>query len=302
MTETKDSQTRPVALSSPDWEDYALLDSGDGHKLERFGPYTFVRPEPQAAWRAKLPPERWNAADAVFEITDKKGGGEWRFSRPLRSPWVMQYKALKFLAQVTASRHLGVFPENATHWDWIKEQIEAARRPVQVLNLFGYTGLATLAAAQAGAKVTHVDAARQAVRLARQNQALSGLEACPIRWIIDDALKFAQREERRGARYEGVIMDPPRFGRGAQGEVWEFLTLFSALCEVCRAILSPRPLFLVLTAYTPQVELQDLRDAISGMMGESAGTLTAGRLVTVEQSAGRVIPNALCVRWAAASS
>jgi 23S rRNA (cytosine1962-C5)-methyltransferase len=209
----------------------------------------------------------------------------------------MHYKNLKFQAYVTDSRHVGVFPENATHWDWIMEQIENAQRPIQVLNLFGYTGLATLAAAQAGAKVTHVDASQKAVKIARENQALSDMKEHPIRWIVDDALKFVRREERRGIKYEGIIMDPPKFGRGPKGEVWEFSRLFSTLCTGCRAILSERPRFAVITAYTSGTSSIALYHTVNEMMIGFEGTITAGELVTVEQSTGRSIPNATFARW-----
>ncbi len=209
----------------------------------------------------------------------------------------MQYKGLRFWVEVGESRNVGVFPENAAHWDWIAGQVEAAGRALHVLNLFGYTGLATLAAARAGARVTHVDAAKRAVRVARENQALSGLEERPVRWLIDDALKFLHREARRGVRYEGIIMDPPAFGRGPQGEVWEFDGLFSALCAACRAVLSDAPLFVVLTAYVAGLAPRDLTPAVQEMMRGWRGSTTVGELVTAERSAGRVLPNAIFARW-----
>ncbi len=287
-----------LPLSSPDWEDYALLDSGDGARLERFGPYTLVRPEARAVWRPALPAQAWDAAHARFDPTRKSGDGEWRFRVPIESPWPMHYKGLRFWARLTASRHVGVFPENAAHWDWLAEQLFApSESPLAVLNLFGYTGLATLAAARAGARVTHVDAAAQAVRMARENQALAGLESAPIRWIVDDALKFARREIRRGVRYAGLVLDPPKFGRGPKGEVWAFDQLFGELCAVCRDLLSDSPRFVVVTAYSAQITPAQLGDALRAMLCDRGGALTAGELVTREQSAGRILPNACYARW-----
>ena len=291
------SDTQEITLSSPGWEDYELVDSGDRLKLERFGPYLLIRPESRASWRPALPPATWESAHAVFRPTRKDGSGHWQFHSPINSPWIMDYKGLKFQAQVTDSRHVGVFCENGAHWDWIGDQIRVAQRPVQALNLFAYTGLATLAAARANAKVTHVDAAKKVVKIARQNQVLSGLQDCPIRWIVDDALEFVRREARRGVKYKGIIMDPPKFGRGPKGQVWEFSRLFSTLCQACQAILSERPLFVVITAYTSRISSATLRHTLGEMMAGFEGTITAGELVTVEQSAGRVIANATFARW-----
>ena len=286
-----------ISLSSPDWEDYGLLDSGDGRKLERFAPYVLVRPEPRANWSPALPSGAWESAHAVFQPTKKDGSGRWRISSPIDSPWVMRYRGLRFQAHVSDSRHVGVFPENAAHWDWIGERIQAAQRPTRVLNLFAYTGLATLAAAQAGADVTHVDAAKKVVKIARRNQALSGLADRAIRWIVDDALRFVRREGKRGVKYDGIIMDPPKFGRGPKGQVWEFSRSFPALCRACRAILSERPLFVAITAYTRQSSPADLYHALDEMMAGLGGSIGAGELVTVEQSAGRVVPEAVFARW-----
>ncbi|MBN1919798.1 MAG: class I SAM-dependent methyltransferase [Anaerolineae bacterium] len=288
-----------VFLNADGWQEYALLDSGDGRKLERFGPYTFVRSEPRAMWRPALPARQWDVADAVFQLTGEESGGNWGFRRKLPATWTLQYKGLRFEAQATSSRHMGVFPEQAVHWDWIASQIRAVQRPVRVLNLFGYTGLATLAAAQAGAEVTHVDAAKRAITQARRNQELSGLAERPIRWIVEDALKYIQREVRRGSRYDGLILDPPKFGRGAGGKVWEFFEHFPELLDTCRELLSPKPLFVVLTAYAVQASALYLYHALEGRLSELGGALTAGELVTVERSAGRWLSQAIFARWTA---
>jgi 23S rRNA (cytosine1962-C5)-methyltransferase len=292
-----------VSFRSLHWEDHALLDSGDGCKLERFGPYLLVRPEPVATWQPALSHETWDAADAILHLVGENDGGRWEFRRPIERSWTMRYRHLRFRVAITTSRHIGLFPEHAVHWDWIDAQIAASaglsRGPVRVLTLFCYTGLATLAAAAAGARVTHVDASRRAVTLGRENQALSGLEDRPIRWIVDDALKFVRREARRGVRYDGLVMDPPRFGRGPKGEVWEFFESFPRLCEACRGVLSEHPLFVLLTAYTRRASAPELYGTIEGMMAGFSGSIAAGELATVERSAGRVIPHSLSIRWSA---
>lgn len=290
-----------AAWSSPDWEDYALLDSGDGRKLERFGRYTLIRPESLATWPPALPKRRWDAAQAAYELDGTGEQGRWRFRQPIEPSWTMRYKGLVFRVDISASRHIGVFPEHAVQWDWIGEQIARAGRPLRALALFGYTGLATLAAALAGAEVTHVDASRRAVGVGRENQALSGLEDRPIRWIVDDAQKFVRREARRGVRYDAIVMDPPQFGRGPRGEVWEFARSFPLLCEACRAVLSERPQFVLLTAYARRALSPELCAACAAMIEEMmdgfGGSMAAGELVTVERSAGRAIPHSLSIRW-----
>lgn len=284
-----------VKLTSPDWQEYELLDSGAGRKLERFGPFTLIRPEAQATWQPAWP-DAWQAAHAIFQPASP-AAGRWDYLRPMERSWIMAYKGLRFRVQASESRQVGVFPENATHWDWIDQQIAAVDRPARVLNLFGYTGLATLAAAQAGAHVTHVDASRKAVAWARANQALSGLADRPVRWIVDDALKYMQREARRGQRYDGIVLDPPAFGRGPNGEVWRFARLFPALCQVCRSVLSPAPVFLAITVYTKAISADALQQQVRDMLAGLGGVLTLGELATVERSAGRMLSNALFVRW-----
>lgn len=286
-------------LESPEWEDYELLDSGNGSRLERFGRYTFVRPEHQAIWFPGLPEEQWKSAHGVFQSKGDDGGGRWNYEKPVEDSWVMQYKNLKFLARTSNSRHLGVFPEQANHWDWIASQVGSSKKPVRVLSLFGYTGLASLTAAQAGAQVTHVDASKKTITWARENQRLSGLEDKPIRWIIDDALKFIQREARRKARYDGLILDPPKFGRGPKGEVWEAFDMLPDLLAACRAILSPDPCFLVITAYAIRASALCLYYAVREVMADLPGELVAGELVIREKSRNRLISTAIFVRWSA---
>lgn len=295
-------------LESPRWRDYALLDSGGGLKLERFGPYTFIRPEVQAMWARSLPEKDWQAAYAVFQPSGEESGGHWEFYRKVADGWEMRYALtpapspigrgeLRFIAQTTPGRHLGVFPECAAHWDWMNGLIATAGRPVKMLNLFGYTGLASLACAAAGAQVTHVDASKKSVTWARENQRLSGLEGASIRWIVDDALKFVQREARRGVKYDGIYLDPPKFGRGPKGEVWEVYKSLPELLEACRTVLSDRPLFTALTVYAVKASALHLAQALQGTIHGFGGTLDCGELVTREQSAGRLLSQAVYARW-----
>ncbi len=305
-------------LESARWQDYALLDSGDGLKLERFGNYVFVRPESQAMWRPVLTHE-WKQAHAVFMPTGEESGGHWDFKKKVVEKWEMHYPLtlapsslgdLKFWVMTTPGRHLGVFPEVAAHWDWFSELIHhrvhtpapgagagGEHREVNVLNLFGYTGLATLAAAAAGAKVTHVDASKKSVGWARDNQALSKLTEAPVRWIVDDALKFVQREARRGVKYDGIILDPPKFGRGPKGEVWEVYKSLPALLSACRECLSKDPLFVVTTLYAVRASAIHVAQAMEDMMAGLEGKIEMGELVTREQSAGRLLSQAVYARW-----
>ncbi len=299
-----------IPLYSQKWLDYELLDSGDGQKLERFGPYSFVRPEVQALWSKALPQEEWQTAHAIFKPTGEESGGHWEFKKKVAGRWEMGYDlapgpsparigGLRFWVQTTPGRHLGVFPECAANWDWTGDKIKqnAKDQNVNVLNLFGYTGLATLAVAAFGARVTHVDASKKSVTWARENQALSGLEDKPIRWIVDDALKFIQREARRGVKYDGIILDPPKFGRGPKGEVWEIYKSLPVLLDACRAVLSSRPLFVVLTVYAVKVSALHVGQALDDMLKGWGGKLEAGELVTSEKSAERLLSQAVYARW-----
>lgn len=287
-------------LSSTRWQDYELLDSGDGLKLERFGGYLFVRPEAQAIWKRALPQQDWDAAHAIFHPTSEESGGHWIFKKKIPERWEMTYDLhgvpLRFWAMTTPGRHLGVFPEAASHWDFMAGALRAANRPLRVLNLFGYTGLASLAAAAHGAQVTHVDASRKAVAWARENQILSGLQEKPIRWIVDDALKFALRESRRGARYDGILLDPPKFGRGPKGEVWEVYKSLPHLLETCWTILSEKPLFIIVTLYAVRASAVHLSQALQDRLAKG-GRIECGELVTRERSAGRLLSHAVYARW-----
>lgn len=283
-------------LEATNWQDYALLDSGDGLKLERFGKYIFVRPESQAMWKRSLDVE-WKNAHAVFIPSGEESGGHWDFKKQVDEKWEMLYGKLRFWTMTTPGRHLGVFPEVAAHWDWFSGLIANTKREINVLNLFGYTGLATLAAASAGARVTHVDASKKSVNWARENQTLSQLTESPIRWIVDDALKFVQREARRGTKYDGIILDPPKFGRGPKGEVWEVYKSLPTLLEACRECLSNKPLFVVNTVYAVRASAIHIAQSMEDMMDGFGGKVDMGELVTREQSAGRLLSQAVYARW-----
>jgi len=284
-------------LTSPDWVDYELLDSGGGFKLERLGPHRLSRPEAEAIWRPALNVKEWNNTAAHFVPSPEENGGHWQLDKPLPERWPLEYKGIRFWVRTSASRHLGVFPEQASQWDWIEEQIQTANHPLKVLNLFGYTGLVSLAAARAGAQVTHVDASRKSILWAQENQALSELSDRPIRWIVDDALKFVQREGRRGIKYDGIILDPPKFGRGPKGEVWEFYKLLPELLEACRQVVSPQPRFIVLTAYAVKASALTLATALEEMMRAWPGSVTAGEIALQESSAHRLLSTSIFARW-----
>ena len=287
--------TRSMDTLTPQWSDYELLDSGSGKKLERFGEFTLIRPEPQAKWNVALPANRWEAAHAEFAKTKRGQQGEWKLYTPLPERWVMQRKDLKFWVQLAPSGHVGVFPDQACHWDWIDEVTKHATRPVRLLCLFGHTGLASLAAASAGAEVTHVGASRKAVAWARENQSLSGLGDRPIRWIVEDALTFVRREARRGNQYDAMVLDPPRFGRGPDDEIWKLEDSLPELLNECGKILSASPVFALLNVYATVLtqarierEAEGLRSSLKGMLGESGVTIIEGELA-MQDTAGRKI-------------
>jgi 23S rRNA (cytosine1962-C5)-methyltransferase len=306
-------------LSSNRWKDYELLDSGDGQKLERFGSYTFIRPEVQALWTCRQPAATWDSAHAIFQPSGEESGGHWAFKKKIPEQWDMKYTLdslgspiseiqnggrkveLRFSVMTNPGRHLGVFPECAAHWDWmteiIKNKKQDTKSEIQVLNLFGYTGLASLACAAAGAKVTHVDASKKSVSWARANQVLSGLAEQPIRWIVDDAMKFVEREARRGVKYDGIVLDPPKFGRGPKGEVWEVYKSLPRLLKACRAVLSEMPLFVVLTVYAVKLPAIHAFLALEETMKGYVGKLECGELVTQEKNAGRLLSQAVYARW-----
>jgi len=301
----------PDLLIATQWHDYALLDSGNLQKLERFGPYCFVRPEPQALWSPRLDASQWQA-DGTFvpsqnsrrDDNDDAEAGGWQLRKGLPGQWQMRYQSLRFLARPTPFRHLGFFPEQACHWDWCADAIRAARgsdKP-RILNLFAYSGLASLHAAAAGAEVTHVDASKKAIAQAFENRTESGMDAAPIRFITDDAMRFVEREIRRGRRYDGIIMDPPKYGRGPKGEVWRIEQDLVPLLRACRTLLSESPLFMLLTIYAIRASSQAahyaMREIMAGAPMTAGGIVTSGELALAEaQENPRVISQANFARW-----
>ncbi len=231
------------------WHEYELIDTSSGERLERWGDILLIRPDPQILWHTERKDPRWREAHARYQRS-QSGGGAWQVRRKTPPVWSIRYGELTFRVKPMGFKHTGVFPEQAVNWELAGELIRGAGRPVRVLNLFGYTGAATLACAAAGASVCHVDASRGMVSWARENAQASGLEDRPIRWLVDDCMKFVQREQRRGHRYDGIIMDPPSYGRGPGGEVWKLEEQIYSLVEQCVPILSEKPLFFLLNSYT----------------------------------------------------
>ncbi|MBC8569221.1 class I SAM-dependent methyltransferase [Zongyangia hominis] len=235
--------------AAKDWKDYQILDASNGEKLEQWDGIVLIRPDPQIIWNTPRDAKLWNKANARY-LRSSSGGGRWENRDMPRDQWQISYKGLRFHIRPTGFKHTGLFPEQAVNWDWMAEKIQGAGRPVKVLNLFAYTGGATLACAKAGASVCHVDASKGMVSWARENAGLSGLADKPIRWIVDDCKKFVEREIRRGNRYDAIIMDPPSYGRGPGGEVWKLESEIHSLVELCAGVLSDRPLFFLLNSYT----------------------------------------------------
>ena len=288
----------PGAMRTTGWADYALLDSGGGRKLERYGPYTVVRPEPQAMWTPRLPGSAWEKADAVFNPSDEEDAGNWRFKGKPQESWPMAWGEAKFHARFTAFRHLAFFPEQAANWGWLDERLRAAPSQPKVLNLFGYTGVASLVCAAAGAHVTHVDASKKAIGWARENAALSGLEDRPIRWICEDARRYVQREVRRGSRYDGIILDPPKYGRGPDGEVWRLFENLPELAALCTELLSGNASFLLLNAYAERISGAALSSLLASNLQDRGGRIDWGELTLVEDKQDRQIGMSFYGRWA----
>lgn len=286
---------QPKLMVGEGWADFALLDSGHGRKLERYGPHRFIRPEPQAMWTPRL--ADWQADAEFVPGSDEDGGGRWMFDRQVpRDGWDLKWNDVRFTASCTPFRHLGFFPDMAPVWDWMGEQL-AGKHEAQTMNLFGYTGVGTLALSEYG-PVTHVDASKKSVAQARANAQLSGMAERPVRWMIDDAAKFTAREVRRGRRYDGIILDPPKFGRGPDGEVWRLEESLPGLVADCAKLLDPDSRFLFLTVYA--VRMSSL--AIAGLLAEAlkdlGGTIEHGDLAIREQGeGGRHLPTAIFARW-----
>lgn len=303
MTEF-DTKTGHISLTD-DWQDYALLDSGDGLKLERFGPYSFVRPEPQALWPKRLDEKIWAKAAGRFLASsdDPEKGGKWQLSSDLPDKWVMSYDNVKFYASPTPFRHLAFFPEQSGHWQFCAQKIKAFQakhnRAPRMLNLFGYTGVASLHAAAAGAEVTHVDASKKAITQAFENRDLSGLQEARIRYITDDCMKFVAREIRRGNHYDGIILDPPKYGRGPKGEIWRLEEQLPELLSLCASLLSEDAIFMILTIYAIRTSTLATHSAVAEALSGRDGKITSGEVGIIEtQNNPRAIGQALFVRYA----
>lgn len=278
------------------WKDYAVIDCSNGEKLERWGNYLLIRPDPQVIWDSPKMHKGWRQPNGHYHRS-AKGGGEWEFF-DLPKQWTISYQGLTFQLKPFSFKHTGLFPEQAVNWDWFSKKIRQAGRPVKVLNLFAYTGGATLAAARAGASVTHIDASKGMVSWARENAKSSGLENAPIRWIVDDCIKFVEREIRRGSHYDAIIMDPPSYGRGPKGEIWKIEEKLHSLIKLCVKLLSPEPLFFLINSYTtglaPSVLTYMLSMEILPLYGGSTCSEEIGLPVS---DSGLILPCGASGRW-----
>jgi 23S rRNA (cytosine1962-C5)-methyltransferase len=282
--------------------DYELLDSGDGEKLERYGKIITRRPDPQALWNKNLPNSEWKKANARFSRDSKNA--KWEFDQNVPPKWKINFAELSFIIRPTSFKHTGLFPEQASNWKWIEQKIHSARRsennPVSVINLFGYTGGATLVAAKTGANVCHVDGSRVAVSWARENAEASNLENAPIRWIVDDARAFLKREIKRGKRYDGIIIDPPAFGHGADGSLWKIEDDFLPFLSLCKEILSDNPVFFLINGYASGYSAIAYKNDLIEIMPKDKGVFEMGELTIQESNDnGRLLPCGIFARWSA---
>lgn len=279
--------------TASDWGEYELLDSGLGRRLERFGKFILDRPDPQALWQPTLPENDWQKAQAVFD--EHLGRGRWTNRGAVPEKWLLEFEDVKFFAKLSPFKHVGVFPEQVAQWKWIKEKIAQSGRPIKVINLFAYTGIASLVAAKAGAMVTHVDASRPTIGWARENQEVSGMNEAPIRWILDDCLKFCEREVKRGVKYDGVIMDPPVYGHGPDGRAWDFNRDFPKLLGTVAKIISPNPLFILVNTYAVSVSSIMLGNMLTDL--RLGGKVEFGELTLKESSSSRLLSTGIFGRW-----
>ena len=278
-------------LVAEPWDDWALIDCGNGQKLERYGDVKVVRPEPQAMWAPAL--QDWDPDATFVPGSDEEGGGRWVLHRPVPKQWELSRGNVRFAASLTPFRHLGFFPDMAPQWDWMRERSGDA----DVLNLFGYTGVGTLSLSDAGAGVVHVDASKKSVEQGKENAKLSGFEKRPIRWIVDDATKFTAREVRRARRYDGILLDPPKFGRGPGGEVWRLEENLAPLLADCRMLLDQSSRFLVLTVYAVRMSALAIGELVKQLVGDLGGTVEMGEMSVREEARGLLLPTAIFARW-----
>ena len=289
------SRSPLLTLSGAPWDDFGLIDCGNGYKYERYGDYRFIRPEPQALWAPSS--DDWVADGEFIPASDEDGGGRWHYTNVVpREGWTLGWDGVRFAAHCTPFRHLGFFPDMAPVWQWIRGQL-AGRTDPQFLNLFGYTGVGSLALAQSGAQVVHVDASKKAVAQARINAELSGMTDAPVRWIVDDAVKFTGREVRRGRRYDAILLDPPKFGRGPDGELWKLEDDLPGLIADCRQLLDDQSACLFLTVYAVRMSALALREMLIQSLGDLGGVVEAGELAIVEEARGLELPTAIWARW-----
>lgn len=278
-----------------DWKDYEILDMANGEKLEKWKDVILVRPDPQIIWKSKSFPERWKNANARY-IRSSTGGGNWDFNKKVPANWQVKYKELIFNIKPMGFKHTGLFPEQAVNWDWMINKIQHANRDIKVLNLFAYTGGATVACSYAGASVCHVDSSKGMVTWAKENITSSGLQNNPVRYIIDDVVKFVSREIRRGNKYDAIIMDPPSYGRGTNGEVWKFEENISDLVELCTKVLSDRPLFILINSYTTGISSTVLENILR-LNIKAKGKLSSGELGLPMKDSNLVLPCGIFSRW-----
>ena len=279
------------------WKDYEILDMSDGEKLERWGNIILIRPDPQIIWKEKTYPEKWKNINARYNRSNK-GGGFWEYNKKTPESWQVHYKDLTFNIKPMGFKHTGLFPEQAVNWDWMISKIKSSKRKdIKVLNLFAYTGGATVACSYAGASVCHVDSSKGMVAWAKENVASSGLENRPVRFIIDDVTKFVQREIRRGNKYDAIIMDPPSYGRGKNGEVWQFENNISDLVELCSNVLSDDPLFFLINSYTTGISSKVLENLLSLKLKFKKGKYTSGEIGLPMKDSSLVLPCGIYGRW-----
>lgn len=286
-------------LLADDWKEYELIDTGNGEKLERWGTYVLRRPDPQIIWPINDNKGLWDKADAHYHRSSS-GGGKWEFKRKLPERWKISYKGMSFNIEPTGFKHTGLFPEQAVNWSWMMDKIRSTKKPPNVLNLFAYTGGATVAAAHAGASVCHVDASKGMVQWAKDNINLSGLSDKPVRFITDDVIKFVQREKRRGNIYDAIIMDPPSYGRGPKGEIWKIEDEIYPLVELCMDVLSKEPLFFLINSYTTGFSPTVVENIIKMTIGKKyKGTISSGEVGIPVSSSGLILPCGIFGRWEA---
>jgi len=273
------------------WHDWGLIDCGGGQKLERYGPIKVVRPEPQAMWLPSR--DDWDPDATFVPGSDEEGGGRWVQHRPVTRQWNLARGDVKFHASLTPFRHLGFFPDMAPQWDWMRARADGA----EVLNLFGYTGVGSLLLSEAGARLVHVDASKKSVEQGKENALLSGLAGRPIRWMVDDASKFTAREVRRERRYDGILLDPPKFGRGPTGEVWRLEENLAPLLADCRRLLDENSRFLVLTVYAVRMSALSIGELVKQLFSDLGGTVEMGEMAVREEARGLLLPTAIFARW-----